>query len=75
MAKFRVGDKPSTSFTIGGKTCNGGTWYSEGDVGVAEEALARDYPFLEWDSPPKRYSEKKKEEPKVEVPKPKAKKK
>ena len=61
MAKFRVGDTSSTSFPIGNSRCQGGTWYSPGDVGVAEEVLARDYPFLEWDSEPKRYTEKPKE--------------
>ena len=74
MAKFQVGDSPNSSFTIGNSRCVGGSWYSAGDVGVAEEVLARDYPFLKWDSPPKRYPAKK-EVPKVEVPKlkPKAK--
>lgn len=72
MAKFQVGDSPSSEFTIGNSRCKGGTWYSAGDVGVAEEVLARDYPFLKWDSEPKRYA--KKEVPKSAL-KPKAKKK
>ena len=55
MAKFKVGDSPSTSFTIGNSRCNGGTWYSAGDVGIDEENLARDYPFLVWDSEPKKF--------------------
>ena len=65
MAKFSVGDSPRSSFTIGNSRCNGGSWYSSGDVGVDEEALARDYPFLKWDSEPKRFKESKKEEVKV----------
>ena len=56
MAKFRVSESPSTSFTIGNSRCNGGTWYSSGDVGVSEEVLAREYPFLEWDNPPKKFA-------------------
>lgn len=78
MAKFQVGDSPNSSFTIGNSRCVGGTWYSAGDVGIDEDVLARDYPFLKWDSPVKPKSfpkqEIKKEIPK-EVPKPKAKKK
>ena len=77
MAKFQVGDSPNSSFTIGNSRCSGGTWYSAGDVGVAEDVLARDYPFLKWDSPVKPKLPKAIQ--KVEVPKiaskPKAKKK
>lgn len=59
MAKFKVGDSPSTSFPIGNSRCHGGTWYSPNDVGVDEENLARDYPFLVWDEPPKKFTAKK----------------
>jgi len=74
MAKFRVGDSSNTVFTIGNSRCHGGTWYSSGDVGISEEVLVRDYPFLTWDEKPKTFAIKQPETPK-EIPKPKAKKK
>ncbi len=73
MAKFSVGDSPNSTFTIGNSRCRGGTWYTPNDVGVAEEVLVRDYPFLIWDSKPKTYVLKQKEIPK-ETPKVKKKK-
>ena len=54
MAKFQVSTSPRSSFTIGNSRCIGGTWYSPSDVGVDEENLAEMYPFLKWDSPPKK---------------------
>ena len=52
MSKFRVGDKPNTVFEIYNHRVAGGTWYSEGDVGISERRLRTEFPFLEWDSPP-----------------------
>lgn len=53
MARFRVGRSPRSVFTIGNSKCVGGTWYTPNDVGVSEESLAEQFPFLEWESPPK----------------------
>ena len=52
MGKFSVGDSPRSSFVIGNSRCNGGTFYSPSDVGIDEENLSRDYPFLQWQPNP-----------------------
>jgi len=70
MAKFQVSRSPRVTIPLGNSKCVGGTWYSAGDVGIDEENLARDYPFLVWDSKPKTFV---KETSKVSTIKPKSK--